>query len=162
MIPIYHFHAAYLNIWPGERHFKICTVVREDPSTATDLPPHPCAVPIQNDPFATGLTEAKNSRTASTEDEQVFTKKLVEIVRSFLRSHLINMVVPKNTFFVWPPCHNRLCMYSDEARSNLEVTPKWWTGKLIDCWKGKYSKCGPEEKFMCNPCCYGGATWSPH
>ena len=59
------------------------TVRAEEHSTATDLPPHPSTVPIQYNPRATGLTEANNSRTASTADEEVFTMQLVDIFARF-------------------------------------------------------------------------------
>ena len=120
--------------------------VREDPSTATDLPPHPSAVPIQYDPRATGLTEAKNSRTASTADEEVFTKQLVDIVRSFLRRHLILLVEPV-WYYEWPPGPaewDRLCDHTDGSRNSLEGVLRSWTIK--------HSCCSSREEFMCSPC----------
>ena len=107
----------------------------EEHNIATDLPPHPSAVPIQYDPRATGLTEAKNSRTASTADEEVFTKQLVDTVRSFLRKHLIAVVKPKNLFYEWPPSP----MYSlctDKDRLSLEKAIHVWKGKKSRCWPG--------------------------
>ena len=116
----------------------------EEHSTATDFPPHPSAVPIQYDLRATGLTEAKNSRTASTADEEVFTKQLVDIVHSFLRSHLLEMVRTK-----WSPSSKYFRMKCEFAMGNLIYVLKWWTGK--NCCL-THEKSHLYKKFVCSPC----------
>ena len=77
----------------------------------------------------------------------MFTKQLVDIVRSFLRSHLIEMVEPKNRYYEWPPGPEvwyRICDHTCQVRDTLVNTIKWWKRKTFNC--------GTLDKFMCSPC----------